>query len=118
MAAGGTIESPGGGKFCVDARGKLFKPYGGEASARTKVLEGKMLAFGIPMFPEGETTPAFTTHQHPTITMNLYHLCEAAVLALVFRGVSDIQTLQRSDPSPLRIKTAAGAEIQKPHDHL
>ena len=42
----------------------------------------------------------------------------AAVLALVFRGVSDIQTLQRIDPSPLRIKTAAGAEIQKPHDHL
>ena len=118
MAAGGTIESPGGGKFCVDSRGKLFKPYGGEASARTKVLEGKMLAFGIPMFPEGETTPAFITHQHPTITMNLYHLCEAAVLALVFRGVSDIHTLQRIDPSPLRIKTTAGAEIQKPHDQL
>jgi hypothetical protein len=118
MAAGGTIESPGGGKFFADSRGKLFKPYGGEASARTKVLEGKMLAFGIPMFPEGETSPAFATQQHPTITLNLYHLCEAAVLALVFRGVSDIHSLQCIDPSPLRVKTTAGAEIQKPHERL
>ncbi len=118
MAAGGTIESPGGGKFYADSRGKLFKPYGGEASARTKVLEGKMMAFGIPMFPEGETTPAFVMQQHPTITQNLYLLCEAAVLALVFRGVSDIYTLQCLDPSPLRIQTAAGAEIQKPHEGL
>jgi IMP dehydrogenase / GMP reductase domain len=118
MAAGGTIESPGGGKFYADSRGKLFKPYGGEASARTKVLEGKMLAFGIPMFPEGETSPAFVTQTYPTITLNLYHLCEAAVLALVFRGVSDIHELQCLDPSPLRIKTAAGAQIQKPHEAL
>jgi hypothetical protein len=118
MAAGGTIESPGGGKFYADSRGKLFKPYGGEASARTKVLEGKMLAFGIPMFPEGETSPAFVTQHYPTITLNLYYLCEAAVLALVFRGVSDIYTLQCLDPSPLRIKTAAGAQIQKPHEAL
>ncbi len=118
MAAGGTIESPGGGKFYADSRGKLFKPYGGEASSRTKVLEGKMLAFGIPMFPEGEVSPAFVTQQQPTIPMNLYLLCEAAVLALVFRGVSDIYTLQSLDPSPLRIQTIAGAEIQKPHEAL
>lgn len=118
MAAGGTIESPGGGKFYANSQGKLFKPYGGEASARTKVLEGKMLAFGIPSFPEGETSPAYVTQPHPTISINLYHLFEAAVLALVFRGVNDIPTLQRLDPSPLRIKTAAGAEIQKPHEHL
>lgn len=118
MAAGGTIESPGGGKFFVDNRGKLFKPYGGEASARTKVLENKMLAFGIPMFPEGETAPAFVMKHQPTITLNLYSLCEAAILALVFRGVSDIHSLQNLSPSPLRIKTAAGAEIQRPHEHL
>ena len=118
MAAGGTIESPGGGKFYADSRGKLFKPYGGEASSRTKVLEGKMLAFGIPMFPEGETSPAFVTQSYPTIALNLYHLCEAAVLALVFRGVSDIYLLQCLNPSPLRIKTTAGAQIQKPHETL
>ncbi len=118
MAAGGTIESPGGGKFYSDSHGKLFKPYGGEASSRTKVLEGKMLGFGIPMFPEGETTPAFVQQQHPTVALNLYQLCEAAVLALVFRGVSDIHTLQTLNPSPLRIKTQAGAQIQKPHEHL
>ncbi len=100
------------------ASGKLFKPYGGEASSRTKVLEGKMLAFGIPMFPEGETSPAFVMQQHPTITLNLYHLCEVAVLALVFRGISDIHTLQCLDPSPLRVKTIAGAQIQKPHEAL
>jgi len=56
--------------------------------------------------------------QYPTITQNLYLLCEAAVLALVFRGVSDIYSLQCIDPSPLRIKTTAGAEIQRPHDSL
>lgn len=118
MAAGGTIESPGGGKFYSDSQGKLFKPYGGEASSRTKVLEGKMLAFGIPMFPEGETSPAFVQQQYPTVMANLYQLCEAAVLALVFRGVNSIYALQCIDPSPLRIKTTAGAQIQKPHEHL
>ncbi|MBX3086500.1 MAG: IMP dehydrogenase [Anaerolineae bacterium] len=118
MAAGGTIESPGGAKFYSDSHGKLFKPYGGEASSRTKVLEGKMLAFGIPMFPEGETTPAFVQKQQPTVALNLHQLCEAAVLALVFRGVSDINALQSLDPSPLRIKTTAGNQIQRPHEHL
>ena len=89
VVAGGTIESPGGLLYCSDDSGKLFKPYGGEASARTKYLDGKLLPFTIPSFVEGETTKAelsYIKNVHPTLTYNLHVLIEDAILAMVFRG--------------------------------
>ena len=93
VVGGGTIESPGGGLFFVDKGGKLFKPYGGEASARTKYLDGKLLPFGIPSFVEGETTKAYMSYikyAKPTLTYNLHTLLEDVILALVFRNVDSI----------------------------
>lgn len=109
VVGGGTIESPGGALFFVDSKGKLFKPYGGEASARTKYLDGKLLPFGIPAFVEGETTKAYMSyirHAQPTLTYNLHMLLEDAILALVFRNVTSISDLQALDPSPLRQGTS------------
>lgn len=111
MATGGTIESPGGLLFYSDTKGKLFKPYGGEASARTKFLDGKLLPFDIPSFVEGETTKAyisFEKHAMPTLTYNLHVLTEDAILALVFRGAKDISELHAINPSPLKRITVAG----------
>lgn len=111
VVSGGTIESPGGLLYCSDEKGNLFKPYGGEASARTKFLDGKLLPFGVPSFVEGETTKAqmsFVKHALPTLTYNLHQLIEDSILALVFRGVENITDLQAINPSPLRQMTGSG----------
>jgi hypothetical protein len=108
VVAGGTIESPGGALFCVDEAGKLFKPYGGEASARTKYLDGKLLPFNVPAFVEGETARAqisYVPYVLPTLTYNLHLLIEDSILAMVFRNVRSLHELQSIDPSPLRQAT-------------
>jgi len=108
--SGGTIESPGGALYCVDEKGKLFKPYGGEASARTKYLDKKLLPFNIPSFVEGETTKAYMSyikHVLPTLTYNLHLLIEDAILALVFRNVENIYELHELTPSPLKQTTVS-----------
>lgn len=118
IVAGGTIESPGGALFCRDEQGKLFKPYGGEASARTKYLDGKLLPFGIASFVEGETTKAemsYIAGVLPTLTYNLHLLLENAVLAMVFRGAGDVTQLQAISPSPLRQITSSGEFQRKTH---
>lgn len=118
VVAGGTIESPGGALYCVGENGKLFKPYGGEASARTKFLDGKVLPFDIPSFVEGETTKAemsYVKFVYPTLTYNLHLLFEDAILALVFRGVEDLVSLHKLDPSPLRRITPSGDFQRQTH---
>jgi len=108
VIAGGTIESPGGLLYFSDSNGKLFKPYGGEASARTKYLEGKVLPFNIPSFIEGETSKSelsFVKHALPTMTYNLHLLNEEAILAMVFRNVASLPELQAIDPTPLKMST-------------
>ena len=95
--------------FCSDSEGKLFKPYGGEASARTKYLENKVLPYDVPSFVEGETSKAelsYVKHALPTLTYNLHLLNEDAILAMVFRNVSSITQLHAIDPSPLRRNTS------------
>lgn len=116
--SGGTIESPGGALYCSGKDGKLFKPYGGEASARTKYLEDKILPFEIPTFVEGETTKAemsYVKHVLPTLTFNLHLMIEDAILAMVFRNVDTINELQSIDPSPLR--RASSSDILQRSTH-
>jgi hypothetical protein len=110
IVAGGTIESPGGALFFSDGKGNLFKPYGGEASARTKFLDGKVLPFNIPSFVEGETTQAkmsYIKYVLPTLTYNLHLLIEDAILAMVFRNSSNVNQLHTLNPSPLRQTTSS-----------
>lgn len=118
IAGGGTIESPGGMLYCIDEKGKYFKPYGGEASARTKYLDQKMLPFGIPSFVEGETRVSYMDHLPygaPTIPFNIFSLTEDIILSLVFRGTSSVADFQALNPSPLRVKTESGSRLQNTH---
>ena len=117
-AAGGTIESPGGLMYWVNKKGEWFKPYGGEASARTKFQDGKMLGLGMPAFVEGETTKAiksFVPYVKPTVAANMYFLVEDLILSLVFRGARSVEELQNINPSPLRRLTANGETQQQTH---
>lgn len=118
IAGGGTIESPGGMLFCVDEDGKFFKPYGGEASARTKYLDNHMLPFGIPSFVEGETRKAmmaYFQYELPTMAFNIYSLTEDIILSYVFRAVTDLTAFHALSPSPLKRKTAVGEAMQNTH---
>lgn len=117
-AAGGTIESPGGLLYWVNREGEWFKPYGGEASARTKYQDGKMLGMGVPAFVEGETTKAlkgYVPYMRPTVAARMYFLIEDLVLSLVFRGVRSVSGLQNVNPSPLRRVTTNGDEQARAH---
>jgi hypothetical protein len=117
VVAGGTIESPGGVRYCSGGNGVLFKPYGGEASARTKFLEDKMLPFNIPSFVEGETTKAemgFLKGAVPTMAYNLNQVIENSILAMVFRNVSNITELH-GVPNPLRRTTGSDSFQRNTH---
>jgi len=118
IAGGGTIESPGGMLYCIDQKGNYFKPYGGEASARTKYLDHKMLPFGIPSFVEGDTRMSFMNHLPygaPTIPFNIFSLTEDIILSLVFRGTGELGSFQAIDPSPIRSKTESASRLQSTH---
>jgi hypothetical protein len=118
IAAGGTIESPGGMLYYIDEDGKYFKPYGGEASARTKYLDKKMLPFGMPSFVEGETRRAYIDHLPygvPTIPFHVHNLTEDVILSLVFRSVENVTQFQGLDPSPIRLNTPQGTWSQNTH---
>jgi hypothetical protein len=112
MGGGGSIESPGGALFAVDNNGILFKPYGGEASARAKMLDHKIRPFKIASFVEGKTTKAYIANGQegalPTLTYNLNLLTEDVVLSLVYRGAESIIDLQNINPSPLKRISSMG----------
>lgn len=116
--AGGTIESPGGMLYYIDEDGRYFKPYGGEASARTKYLDNKMLPFDMPSFVEGETRRAYMHHLpygSPTIPFHVHNLTEDIILSLVFRSAETIEQYQSFDPSPIRRNTSQGSWQQNTH---
>lgn len=116
--AGGTIESPGGMLYYIDEKGEYFKPYGGEASARTKYLDNKMLPFEMPSFVEGEIKRAYLKHLPygvPTIPFHVHNLTEDIILSLVFRSVADVPQFQALDPSPIRMNTPQGSWQQNTH---
>ncbi|MCB9800894.1 MAG: IMP dehydrogenase [Pseudomonadales bacterium] len=116
--AGGTVESPGGMLYYVDEDGEYFKPYGGEASARTKYLDNKMLPFQMPSFVEGGIKKAHMRHLPygvPTIPFHVHNLTEDIILSLVFRSVEDVVQFQALDPSPIRRNTPQGTWQQNTH---
>lgn len=94
---GGTIESPGGWMFFKDDQ-SIFKPYGGEASARVKYLGGRGGPFGVIQYVEGQTTEANINYDRvtvPTLLHNYYLLNGDAILSLVFQNVRNVPEFQQ-----------------------
>ncbi|OGM66464.1 hypothetical protein A2969_02425 [Candidatus Woesebacteria bacterium RIFCSPLOWO2_01_FULL_42_67] len=77
-----------------------------------------MLPFNLPSFVEGETDSADMTYLPygvPTIPFNVFNLTEDIILSFVFRAVQTLEEYHALDPSPIRQKTALGAETQNTH---
>ncbi len=95
--SGGAVESPGGWLYFKDSK-SMFKPYGGEASARVKYMGGRGGPFGVIQYVEGQTTEANMNYDRvevPTLLHNYYLLNGDAILSLVFQNVSSIAEFQQ-----------------------
>lgn len=118
-AGGGTIESPGGHSYFVDEHSKLFKYYGGEASARMKSMGGRIGPFGIIPYVEGEATKVYLEYDRsttkPTLMRKVYLLLGDAILSMVFQNAVNLTELQNTGAQNLRRVTLS--EIQQRYTH-
>jgi hypothetical protein len=96
---GGTIEQPGGAWYYQLPDGSLVKPYGGEASDRTRHLGGRPLdVVGRPIFREGDESVTFFNPLAPTVPHAIWSLLQSLSSALVFQRVHTIQELHEQEP--------------------
>ncbi len=116
--AGGTYESPGGWLFYEDETG-LFKPYGGEASARVKDLGDKEGPFGIIPYEEGDTTVAQQNYgrgNSPTLLRNHYLRNGDVIMAMVFQNAPTIALLQERGVHTLKTASLQEQQLRHPHE--
>lgn len=115
---GGTFEAPGG-IFYLTKDGKTFvKPYGGEASARTKWLSQRVYPTGIPYFSEGEQSFKALTSLEESMTQKVMNHWERIILGAVIMGVDEgpltIPAMQKK-PTPLYEKSPTTQYLQRTH---
>lgn len=118
IAGGGTIESPGGYRYFINQLKELFKPYGGEASARMKFMGGRVGPFDTIPYVEGESTKVFMEYGRgnlPTMLQRLHLLFGDAVMNLVFQSVETIEELQEVGARNLRKVSVAEQQMRKTH---
>lgn len=115
---GGTFEAPGG-LFFFTKDGRFYKPYGGEASDRTKWLSGRTYPTGIPYFPEGEQSYKQLTPFEESMSQKLLYHWGRIILGAVIMGVNEkentISAMQNLDPSPLFEKSPTTQRLQGTH---
>jgi hypothetical protein len=116
---GGTFEAPGGMFFLTRDNQTFVKPYGGEASPRTKWLSGRTYPTGLPYFPEGEQSFKTLIPLEESMSQRfLYHwgrIILAAVMLGIDDGPSTISAMQNIDPSPLLEKSPTTHDLQRTH---
>lgn len=101
---GGTFESPGG-MFYLTRNGKNFvKPYGGEASPRTKEISSRTYGTGYSYFAEGDQSFKELTPLEESMTQKMINQWQRVILGAVVMGV---------DKGPFLI-----AQMQKKGDAL
>lgn len=117
---GGTFEAPGGLFFLTKDGGKTFvKPYGGEASPRTKWLSERTYETGLPYFSEGEQSFKELVPYEESMTQKLLNHWERIILGAVILGidggVDTISVMQNLEPSPLLEKSPTTQYLQRTH---
>ena len=118
IVAGGTTESPGGLLYYLNGDGRLFKPYGGEASGRVKSLAGKVGPLGIIPYEEGEVDKAFMQYGRgnmPTLLSRAYFLNGDAILAYVYQNARNLKEFQDRAVRTLQITNPMELLLRQPH---
>lgn len=86
---GGTFESPGG-MYYLTHDGKTFlKPYGGEASPRTKEISQRTYSTGFSYFAEGDQSFKPLIPQYESMTQNMIHHFQRVILGGVVLGTDE-----------------------------
>lgn len=115
---GGALESPGGAIY-LHKDGRYYKPYGGEASPRTKWLSGRTFPTGLPYFPEGEQTFKELDPETCSIAEKVMRHQQRFILGPVMlrRDATPyiIEAVQNMSPSPLYRKSPTTFELQRTH---
>lgn len=115
---GGTLESPGGAIY-LQKDGKYYKPYGGEASPRTKWLSERTFPTGLPYFPEGDQTFKELDPQNSSIAEKVMRHQQRFILGPVMLRQDAtpyiIEAVQNMSPSPLYRKSPTTFELQRTH---
>lgn len=121
IVGGGTIESPGGKRYLQyenALKKRLFKPYGGEASARMKAMGGKVGPQHTIPYVEGETTAAYLPEGRenlPTLLQRLFLLTGDTIVSMVFQNADSIAYMQENGPVSLRQVGPGDAQIRNTH---
>ncbi len=98
---GGCIESPGGALFILDGKG-YWKPYRGEASPSTKIIEENSYPTGDARQVEGANGFIRMEKKYPSMCGRILNLTEWISQCFVKLGVTNIEQLH-----------ALGAELTK-----
>jgi len=116
---GGVFEAPGGMFFFTRDGEKFLKPYGGEASPRTKFISKRLYLTGLPYFSEGEQTFKELLTYEESMTQKTLNHWERIALGATMLGVDEgpytISAMQNLDPSPLLEKSPTTEFIQGTH---
>jgi hypothetical protein len=115
---GGTFESPGGMYYLTRDGKKFVKPYGGEASPRTKEISGRAYATGLPYFPEGEQGFKELTPLEESMTQKMIYHWQRVILGGVVLGADAgpylIQRMQERGDA-LWEKSPTTQDLQRAH---
>lgn len=114
----GTIETPGGYRYLVDEKNRLFKYYGGEASDRMRVMAGRSGPLGFVLNREGETRRKRIRnggHDLPTLLQVLYEQQQGIVAGLVFQNARSISEFQEISTGSLRQGSIYDDDVRQTH---
>lgn len=115
---GGTLETPGGAVY-FKKQGNFYKPYGGEASPRTKYTSNRLYPTGDPYFAEGDQTFKQLDLREISATQKILSVWQRIILGEtvlnLHAGPYVIETMHALNPSPLWEKSPTTQYLQQTH---
>lgn len=115
---GGTFEAPGRMYYLTQDENTFVKPYGGEASPRTKEISQRTYGTGYSYFAEGDQSFKALIPLHESMTQNMIYHWQRVILGGVVLGADAgpflIQRMQQSGDS-LWEKSPTTQYLQRAH---